>query len=73
LSGIGSAVLIFCTTKKPTIWLFIRKDYLQKHILKVHPELSLEELEQAHPNLYSIQETISVVEGTNQGENESRG
>ncbi|XP_023349307.1 zinc finger protein 436 isoform X2 [Eurytemora carolleeae] len=40
-----------------------RKDYLQKHILKVHPELSLEELEQAHPNLYSIQETISVVEG----------
>ena len=40
-----------------------RKDYLQKHILKTHSGVSLEELESFHPNMYNIQEKISFQEG----------
>ena len=40
-----------------------RKDYLQKHILKTHSGVSLEELESFHPDMYNIQEKISFQEG----------
>ena len=40
-----------------------RKDYLQKHILKTHSGVSLEELESFHPSMYNIQEKIVFQEG----------
>ena len=40
-----------------------RKDYLQKHILKTHSGVSLEELESFHPSMYNIQEKLSFQEG----------
>merc|ERR1711953_410636 len=40
-----------------------RKDYLQKHIIKTHTGLSLEQVESLHPNMYHIQEKISFQEG----------
>ena len=40
-----------------------RKDYLQKHILKTHSGVSLEQLESFHPEMYNIQEKISFQEG----------
>ena len=40
-----------------------RKDYLQKHILKTHTGVSLEQLESFHPDMYNIQEKISFQEG----------
>ena len=40
-----------------------RKDYLQKHIIKTHTGLSLEQVESLHPNMYHIEEKISFQEG----------
>ena len=40
-----------------------RKDYLQKHVLKAHTSLSLEQVESLHPDMYHIQEKVSLQEG----------
>jgi len=38
-----------------------RKDYLQKHIGKSHSQMTLEEVEAKHPNLYKIEEKVQVI------------
>eukprot|EP00092_Neocalanus_flemingeri_P018706 GFUD01020261.1.p1 GENE.GFUD01020261.1~~GFUD01020261.1.p1 ORF type:complete len:612 (+),score=147.58 GFUD01020261.1:59-1894(+) len=37
-----------------------RKDYLQKHIGKSHSQVSLDEIETNHPDLYKIEEKVQV-------------
>jgi len=40
-----------------------RKDYLQKHIMKTHSDLTLDQVETSYPNLYQIEEKISLGTG----------